>query len=138
VLLLTTIPGVNDLGAQVIRAEIGGDMTRFPSEAHLISWVGLCPQNDESAGKRRSNRMRLTHADGSFLTLRWGRQSAANLSRKWSSESRGFGGPTAKWTLSPRLAYLSDCYYAYFSNAGIAAAADFAVYQTLSPGGRPI
>jgi Transposase IS116/IS110/IS902 family len=71
VLLLTTIPGVNDLGAQVIRAEIGGDMTRFPSEAHLISWVGLCPQNDESAGKRRSNRMRLTHADGSFLTLRW-------------------------------------------------------------------
>jgi hypothetical protein len=80
VLLLTTIPGVNDLGAQVIRAEIGGDMTRFPSEAHLISWVGLCPQNDESAGKRRSNRMRLTHADGSFLTLRWSKAD----SNPWS------------------------------------------------------
>ena len=58
VLLLTTIPGVNDLGAQAIRAEIGGDMTRFPNEAHLLSWAGFCPRNDESAGKRRSNRMR--------------------------------------------------------------------------------
>jgi transposase len=58
VLLLTTIPGINDLGAQVIRAEIGGDMSRFPNEGHLLSWAGFCPQNDESAGKRRSNRMR--------------------------------------------------------------------------------
>jgi transposase len=58
VLLLTTIPGVNDLSAYVIRAEIGGDMSRFPSVGHLISWSGLCPRNDESAGKRRSNRMR--------------------------------------------------------------------------------
>jgi transposase len=33
-------------------------MTRFPSDAHLISWAGLCPRNDESAGKRRSNRLR--------------------------------------------------------------------------------
>jgi transposase len=58
VLLLTTIPGVNDLGAQVIRAEIGGDMSRFPNDANLLSWAGFCPQSDESAGKRRSNRMR--------------------------------------------------------------------------------
>lgn len=58
VLLLTTIPGVSDLSAQVIRAEIGGDMSRFPTVGHLISWSGLCPRNDESAGKRRSNRMR--------------------------------------------------------------------------------
>jgi transposase len=58
VLLLTTIPGVSDLSAQVIRAEIGGDMSRFPTAGHLISWAGLCPKNDESAGKRRSNRMR--------------------------------------------------------------------------------
>src|ERR1700686_4151564 len=33
-------------------------MSRFPSEGHLISWAGICPQNDESAGKRRSNRLR--------------------------------------------------------------------------------
>jgi transposase len=58
VMMLTTIPGVRDLSAQVIRAEIGGDMGRFPTAGHLISWAGLCPKNDESAGKRRSNRMR--------------------------------------------------------------------------------
>ena len=58
VLLLTTIPGVSDLSAQVIRAEIGDDMSRFPTVGHLISWAGLCPKNDQSAGKRRSNRMR--------------------------------------------------------------------------------
>ena len=58
ILLLTTIPGVSDLSACVIRAEIGGDMSRFPSAANLISWAGFCPRNDESAGKRRSTRMR--------------------------------------------------------------------------------
>jgi transposase len=58
VLLLTTIPGVSDLSAYVIRAEIGGDMSRFPTVGNLISWAGFCPRNDESAGKRRSSRMR--------------------------------------------------------------------------------
>jgi transposase len=56
--LLTTIPGVSDLSAQVILAEIGRDMSRFPTAGHLISWAGLCPRSDESAGKRRSTRMR--------------------------------------------------------------------------------
>jgi transposase len=56
--LLTTIPGVSDLSARVIIAEIGNDMSRFPTDGHLISWAGLCPKNDESAGKRRSTRMR--------------------------------------------------------------------------------
>ena len=55
---VVSIPGVKDLGAQAIVSEIGIDMTRFPSAAHLISWAGLCPRNDESAGKRRSNRLR--------------------------------------------------------------------------------
>jgi transposase len=55
---VVSIPGVKDLGAQAIVSEIGIDMTRFPSDAHLISWAGLCPRNDESAGKRRSNRLR--------------------------------------------------------------------------------
>jgi hypothetical protein len=58
VLLLTTIPGVDELGACVILAEIGRDMSRFPTAGHLISWAVLCPRNDESAGKRRSTRMR--------------------------------------------------------------------------------
>jgi transposase len=56
--LLTTIPGVSDLSARTIMAEISTDMSRFTTDGHLISWAGLCPRNDESAGKRRSNRMR--------------------------------------------------------------------------------
>ncbi len=56
--LLTTIPGVSALSARVILAEIGRDMSRFPTAGHLISWAGLCPKSDESAGKRRSTRMR--------------------------------------------------------------------------------
>jgi transposase len=56
--LLITIPGVSVLSAEIILAEIGLDMSRFPTVGHLISWAGLCPKNDESAGKRRSTRMR--------------------------------------------------------------------------------
>jgi transposase len=56
--MLTTIPGVSSLSAEVIVSEIGIDMSRFRTEGHLISWAGLCPKNDESAGKRRSNRMK--------------------------------------------------------------------------------
>jgi transposase len=56
--LLRSIPGVSELTAQVIVSEIGTDMDRFPTAGHLISWAGLCPRNDESAGKRRSNRLR--------------------------------------------------------------------------------
>jgi transposase len=56
--LLTTIPGVSEIVAQSIVAEIGVDMSRFPTVGHLISWAGLCPRNDESAGKRRSSRVR--------------------------------------------------------------------------------
>jgi transposase len=66
--LLTTIPGIDQLSACVILAEIGHDMSRFPTAGHLISWAGLCPKNDESPtgqarglkahGKRRSTRMR--------------------------------------------------------------------------------
>jgi transposase len=55
---LSTIPGLSPLSAGVLVSEIGIDMSRFPSEANLISWAGLCPKNDESAGKRRSNRMK--------------------------------------------------------------------------------
>lgn len=55
---LTTIHGVSDIVAQVLVAEIGTDMSRFPTAGHLISWAGLCPGSDESAGKRRSSRTR--------------------------------------------------------------------------------
>lgn len=56
--ILTTMPGVSDIVARVIVAEIGIDMSRFPTAGHLISWAGLCPRSDVSAGKRRSTRIR--------------------------------------------------------------------------------
>jgi len=55
---LTTIPGISTTAAQVLLAEIGSDMTLFPSAKHLLSWAGLCPRLDESAGKHRSTRLR--------------------------------------------------------------------------------
>lgn len=56
--LLSTVPGISTLSAEVIVSEIGRDMGRFPTAGHLVSWAGLCPRNDESAGKRRSTRLR--------------------------------------------------------------------------------
>jgi transposase len=55
---LSTILGISQLSAQVIVSEIGTDMSRFATDAHLRSWAGLCPRNDQSAGKRRSTRLR--------------------------------------------------------------------------------
>ena len=56
--LLTTITGVAARNSQVILAELGPDMSRFPSDRHAASWVAICPGNDESAGKRRSGKTR--------------------------------------------------------------------------------
>jgi transposase len=56
--LLSTMPGLSDVSAHVVVAEIGIDMSRFATPAHLLSWACLCPRNDESAGKRRSTRLR--------------------------------------------------------------------------------
>ena len=66
---LTTIPGVSELSAEVILSEIGTDISRFATVAHLRSWAGLCPRNEESPpgqarglkahGKRRSTRLRM-------------------------------------------------------------------------------
>jgi transposase len=56
--LLQPLPGVGQRTAEVILAEIGTDMSRFPSAGHLASWVGLCPGNQQSAGKRLSGRTR--------------------------------------------------------------------------------
>src|SRR3954453_8983281 len=55
---LSTMPGLSSVSASAILSEIGSDMSRFPTPAHLVSWAGLCPRNDESAGRRRSTRLR--------------------------------------------------------------------------------
>ena len=53
---LALIPGLGQRAAEVIVAEVGNDMTKFPTAGHLASWAGLCPGNDQSAGKRRSGK----------------------------------------------------------------------------------
>ena len=55
---LCAIPGVSFLSATAILAEIGRDMSRFPTAGHLIAWAGLCPGQNESAGRRKSSRLR--------------------------------------------------------------------------------
>jgi len=55
---VTQIPGIESVAAAAVLSEIGVDMARFPSAGHLISWATLCPRNDESAGRRRSTRVR--------------------------------------------------------------------------------
>ena len=56
--LLATMPGLSETTARSLVAEIGTDMTRFPSAGHLVSWAGLCPRQDQSAGTTRSTRTR--------------------------------------------------------------------------------
>jgi transposase len=58
IVLLCTIPGISRRAAEGILAEIGLDMSRFPSAGHLASWAGMCPGNHESAGKRLSGKTR--------------------------------------------------------------------------------
>ena len=55
---LKDIPGVSDNVAQTVIAEIGADMNAFPTADHLVSWAGMCPRLDESAGRKRSRRLR--------------------------------------------------------------------------------
>jgi transposase len=56
--LLRTIPGIGERTAQVLIGEIGVDTSRFPTADHLASWAGLCPGNNESAGKHHRSRTR--------------------------------------------------------------------------------
>jgi transposase len=87
--LLDSIPGVGKWTAQTIVAEIGVDMSRFPSATHLASWAGVCPGNHESAGKRQRGQptkgkksvrtilgeaaWAATHAKGTFLQAKYQR-----------------------------------------------------------------
>jgi transposase len=78
--LLCTIPGIQRRAAEVILAETGAEVSAFASAGHLASWAGLCPGNDESAGKRRSGRTR----KGS----KWLRQTMAE-SAKAAARTKG-------------------------------------------------
>ena len=71
---LMTIPGIKKRTAEIVIAEIGVDMGRFPTPAQLASWAGVCPGNNESAGKRRHGRTR--HGDpwlaSALIEAAWG------------------------------------------------------------------
>jgi transposase len=56
--LIQTIPGISKISASAIIAEIGVDMSQFPTESHLASWAGICPGNNESAGVKKSGKIR--------------------------------------------------------------------------------
>lgn len=98
VVLLDTIPGVGRETAEVMVAEMGADMTHFPSADHLASWAGLAPGNHESAGKRRSAKTRkgnrtlctalvqaahgAAHTKGTYLAAQYHRLAARRGNKK--------------------------------------------------------
>src|SRR3712207_9342695 len=83
--LLDTIPGVDRRMAETLIAEIGVDMDQFPTHKHLASWAGMCPGNEESAGKRRSGKTR----KGS----KWLREAPSSVRH---TQPRVPKGPTSK------------------------------------------
>lgn len=82
--LLQTIPGLDVLSAAMLLAEIGVDMSRFGSKDRLCSWAGMCPGNQESAGKRKSGRARKANVYVRSLLC-----EAANSARKTQSRFQG-------------------------------------------------
>ena len=59
---ISDLPGLADNSAKAVISVIGTDMSRFPTDAHISSWAGLCPGNNESAGKRKSGKTRKGNA----------------------------------------------------------------------------
>ena len=99
--LLCTIPGVAQRTAQVIIAEIGVDMSVFPTAGHLASWAGQCPGNDQSAGKRRSGRTRNGVKEPQLRAQgppRWPHCAATTATSKRSTAARSPSSATAaRW-----------------------------------------
>jgi transposase len=83
---LEEIPGINRRTAAVVLAEIGLDMSVFPTAGHLASWAGVCPGNNQSAGKTRSKRVR----KGNSYLKKVLAQGAAAISQGKSNRIRAF------------------------------------------------
>jgi transposase len=131
--LLCSVPGISMLGATIILAEIGRDMSRFPTAGHLLAWAGMCPGQHESAGKRKSSRLRKgapwlktilvqcawaatrkkdSYYGAQFKRLRARRGSkkavcAVAASMRWSPFVGQFGGVAKLGSVSPQAANLS-------------------------------
>ena len=82
----TSVPGVDRITAWTIIAEMGADMSQFPTAAHAASWAGLCPGQEESAGKRLSGRTR----QGNVWLRRALTQAAWGASMKKGSYFKAF------------------------------------------------
>lgn len=126
---LDTIPGVSRRVAETLVAEIGVEMDRFPTPGHLASWAGMCPGNDESAGKRRSGKTRkgspalrraLTqagHAAGRSKTTYLGaqyRRLAARRGAKKATIAVGHTILTIAYYLLTRSTVYQDLGHGYF------------------------
>lgn len=87
--LLQTIPGVDQRSACAILTEIGPDIGVFPSAEHLASWSGLCPGNNESAGKRRSSRSRMGNKTLKEVLIECAQGAARTKSSQFHSYCKG-------------------------------------------------
>jgi transposase len=110
---LDAIPGVGQRTAAVVVAEVGADVERFPSADHLTSWAGLCPGQDESAGKRRSGRTRkgnrALRAALVEAAQAAGRTKTTALGRRYRALKERLGAKKATIALARRL--LEIIYY---------------------------
>jgi transposase len=83
--LLQTLPGIDQIGAAMLLAEIGVDMSQFKNQSHLSSWAGMCPGNNESAGKRKSGKTRKGNKHVRTILC-----EIANAAIKTNSQFKGF------------------------------------------------
>lgn len=103
--LLQTLPGVDRIGAAMLLVEIGGDMSAFGTPDRLASWAGVCPGNNESAGKRKSGKARkaiLTCGYANLPKRQGGRHARSNLHLTRLSYAEG---TSAQSTPSPTKCY---------------------------------
>ena len=126
---LDTIPGVGQRAAEMLLAEIGTDMCRFPTAKHLASWAGMCPGHNESAGKRRSGKTRkgsrwlrqilveMAHAaaktKGTYLAAQY-RRLAARRGKKRALIAVGHTILVIAYTMLKRRQPYQDLGAAYF------------------------
>jgi transposase len=121
VTLLDTIPGVARNTAELILAEVGSDLSRFPTANHLASWAGLVPGNNESAGKRLSGKTRTRPARGASVRqgsqwLRAGLTQAAHAAARQKNcylaahfhRLAGRRGKKRATTLAPAIAAVAS------------------------------
>ena len=117
--LIQSVDGIGELAARGILAEIGLDMSRFPTHGHLLSWAGLVPRNDESAGKRRSTKLRKggTWLKTLLVQCAWAavRKKNTYLSSQFQSLKGRRGGKKAIMAVAGSM--LTDCNPTNVTNA---------------------